>query len=89
MSAADETAAPEADDPLQRPSDVLDANLNAAHAALDVLLELTWSADAEIRLESLGPKSLGTVIHTVLEQIERAQEAAGKLASVKAQEVRP
>jgi hypothetical protein len=70
-----------------QPINVLNANLGAAHAALDILLELTYGQDADERLESLGPKSLGTAIHHVMEQIERAQAAAGKLSPVKAQEV--
>lgn len=61
---------------LDQPLNVLNANLDAAHAALDILLELTYAQDADERLESLGPKSLGTVIHNVMLQIERAQEAA-------------
>jgi hypothetical protein len=62
-----------------QPINVLNANLDAAYASLDILLELTYATDADARLESLGPKSLGTAIHNVMLQIERAQTAAAEV----------
>jgi hypothetical protein len=60
-------------------ADTISARLHEAHATLDVVYELTLGSDADERLESLGARQLGQIMHSTMLRLEEALAAVERL----------